>query len=221
MKVPKAYSILLIGTGIFVYWLIVAMNIEYSIDNELNGFPPRHEITAYRANTSGILNSVDVDPEYLETLRPAVEEYREQHKDIFQVIVFNTFSQLSAATGFLILFSGAILLLIQKLRHVSNSIEQKPVSVKWQIMCSFLPGFDLWALYRIQKLRIGGAVIAIMYISSLLSFYSISPPFETFGFIQGIEGLILAFFFYLWSRDWNRNLTSKEYSRKDTTVFMG
>ena len=202
-KLPKAYSILLIGTGIFVSWLYMFGYVVIGINEGLEGFPTITEINY-------LLDNISI-------------ENAKEHNNAFTTFLMFVLGLFGAGVGSLVLFSGGMLLLYERIKAIkSYSIKRKPVSLVWQVVCSFLPGFDLWALYRIKKLRIGSIVYAIPYAGSLLSIYAITPEIDLLIPISFGVGLLFTIFVYLWSRDWNNKLKSATISDlKDRPVFTG
>jgi len=101
-------------------------------------------------------------------------------------------------------------------------VKQKSVSVNWQTVFVFIPFVDLWATYRIQKLRmylliflIGFGTAAILFqIASFgtVGFFIEDPEviYSNSLYIGGNIGMILVQFalqVYLirkWSKLWNK-----------------
>ena len=106
-----------------------------------------------------------------------------------------------------------------------NVVKKEPVSVNWQTLFIFLPIVDLWATYRIQKLRLyllifylgfglGGILLEIaLYPDAYFSDeFMESDSFMTDEFSEIGLGLILAsialgiILIRKWSREWNEKL---------------
>ena len=202
-KLPKAYSILLIGTGIFVTWLYIFGHFVIGINEGLEGFPTITEMYS-------LVNNMSI-------------ENLTENTNAFIALFMIVLGIFGAGVGALVLFSGGILLLYERIKGIkSYSIKRKPVSLVWQVVCSLLPGFDLWALYRIKKLRIGSIVYVIPYAGSLLSIYAIIPEIDLSIPISFGVGLLFTIFVYLWSRNWNNKLKSATISDlNDRPVFTG
>ena len=101
-------------------------------------------------------------------------------------------------------------------------VKQKPVSVNWQTLFVFIPIVDLWAFYRIQKLRMslliflvgfGGAAIALSFATLGIEGFLAEDPEEIYSnsaYIGSSIGLTIAQFalaIYLirkWSKEWNK-----------------
>lgn len=105
-------------------------------------------------------------------------------------------------------------------------VEQKPVSVNWQTLFVFIPFVDLWASYRIQKLRmflliflvgfgIGSTLILIAVFGVEVFFMEDVDEFSSNFTLIGVHiGLTIAQFalaVYLirkWSKEWNKKFES-------------
>ena len=100
-------------------------------------------------------------------------------------------------------------------------VKQKPVSVKRQTVFALIPSVDVWAFYRIQKLRkfilivlalgFGFAPISLS-VSASIDVDNISSPLELYtnpiflaymiGSIGTLHGT-LVYFIRRWSKEWN------------------
>ena len=86
-------------------------------------------------------------------------------------------------------------------------VKQKPVSVKWQVVFSFIPILDFWASYRIEKLRL---YLLIVYGTILGSFgiYAIifTPDKIVLIIISIVFQPVVIYLFVNWSRKWNQKI---------------
>ena len=100
-------------------------------------------------------------------------------------------------------------------------VKQKPVSVKQQTIFALIPSVDVWAFYRIQKLRkfilialgLGFAFSPVsLAVSSSIDMSTISSPLDLYSnpiFLMYIVGTIatlhgtLVYFIRRWSKKWN------------------
>ncbi len=102
-------------------------------------------------------------------------------------------------------------------------VKQKSVTVAWQVVFTFIPFVNLWAFYRIQKLRlylliiIGSSIIAgiimgiIMVIIMGIAFGSPGSSMEMLDVSYYISSIgvsiaiqLLAIYLVVkWSRNWN------------------
>jgi len=186
---PKAYSILLFGTGIFVSWLYILVYAIIGIIDNTEGFATIYEIDSLLKDFTA-------------------ENVKENNETITTLLLYGL-GAYGVIVGILILLLGGIFLLYEKIRRINSyEIKIKPVSLFWQVVCSTLPGFDLWALYRIKKLRIGSIVYAIQYVSVLFTIYSGMSQIDLPSIISIGLGVIFSVVVYLWSRNWNNELKS-------------
>ena len=106
-------------------------------------------------------------------------------------------------------------------------VKQNPVSVNWQTLFVFIPIVDLWAAYRIQKLRmflliflvgfgIAGMVIQFAVLGDELFFMDEQEDiFSNSPYLGSNIGLTLLHFglaVYLirrWSKNWNKKFESQ------------
>lgn len=100
-------------------------------------------------------------------------------------------------------------------------VKQAPVSIGWQTIFVFLPILDLWAFYRVQKLRMslliflvgfGAVALALQFAVFGSGGFSIEDPdtiYSNNAYIGSIIGLSIAQYslaVYLvrrWSKKWN------------------
>ncbi len=95
-------------------------------------------------------------------------------------------------------------------------VKQKSVTVAWQVVFTFIPIADLWAFYRIQKLRLylliiyGGNIITGIIIGIIFGFtYQLMEMPDDFSYyipsiVTAIAFQLLAIYFVVkWSRNWN------------------
>ncbi len=100
-------------------------------------------------------------------------------------------------------------------------VKQKPVSVNQQTIFALIPSVDVWAFYRIQKLRkfilialgLGFAFSPIsLAVSASIDMSTITSPLDLYSnpiFLMYIVGTIatlhgtLVYFIRRWSKEWN------------------
>ena len=95
-------------------------------------------------------------------------------------------------------------------------VKQKSVTVAWQVVFMFIPFVNLWAFYRIQKLRlylliiIGSSIIAgiIMGITfgftgSLMEMPDVSSYYISSIVVSIAIQLLAIYLVVKWSRNWN------------------
>ena len=101
-------------------------------------------------------------------------------------------------------------------------VKQKPVSVKLQTIFALIPSVDVWAFYRIQKLRkfilivlaLGFAFSPLsLSVSASIDMDAITGPIDLYtnpiflayviGSIAALHGT-LVFFIRRWSKEWNK-----------------
>ena len=99
-------------------------------------------------------------------------------------------------------------------------VKQKSVTVAWQVVFTFIPFVDLWAFYRIQKLRL---YLLIIYGGNIIAGIIIGITFDFTGSLMEmpdassyyIPSIAIAIAFHLlaiylvvkWSRNWNRKFS--------------
>jgi len=104
-------------------------------------------------------------------------------------------------------------------------VEKKSVSVNWQILFAIIPVINLWAFYRIEKLRLYLIVIiAILVVEFLITQATLDEQdFECFwGLIECemnnritylisvflvIEAVIYIVLIRMWSKEWNSKIS--------------
>ena len=97
-------------------------------------------------------------------------------------------------------------------------VKQEPVSVNWQTLFAILPVVQLWAFYRIEKLRLGLLlVIVVNYGIPYLLIFSIATVSQGYGDPAGSEWMIILFyvlaivvpirFIRKWSKQWNEKFS--------------
>ncbi|MBP0119252.1 MAG: SHOCT domain-containing protein [Nitrosarchaeum sp.] len=86
-------------------------------------------------------------------------------------------------------------------------VDQKPVSVEWQIVFCIVPYFWIFAFYRIEKLTMGIILgIASVGIGIAIQIWSPIP----YGFVLAIllSTGVAIYFIIIWSRDWNAKISN-------------
>lgn len=105
-------------------------------------------------------------------------------------------------------------------------VTQKPVDVKLQTIFALVPSIDVWAFYRIQKLRkfilivlcLGFAFSPIsLAVSAEIEASNISSPLDLYtnpifllyvvGSIGTLHGTLI-YFIRKWSKEWNEKFQS-------------
>jgi len=121
--------------------------------------------------------------------------------------------------GVLLLFIGGMKLVYEKIKSQKNIVEQKRVSLSWQIVGSMFPGFDLLVLYRIKKLRIGSMVYSLLYVLPLVIY------FTGLYSMSGIDCLLIGFGYVvlvlIWSRQWNEQFCRLNDTRIPVKMWIG
>ena len=99
-------------------------------------------------------------------------------------------------------------------------IEKKPASINWQTLFVIIPIINLWACYRIEKLRLYLIVIIAMIVVEFLVVALIFPEnFDTFyGLTEtepynriiileiGVEVAISIVLIRKWTKEWNSKI---------------
>ncbi len=100
-------------------------------------------------------------------------------------------------------------------------VKKQPVSVKRQTIFALIPSVDVWAFYRIQKLRkfilialalgFGFSPISLL-VSASIDMSTVTGPLDLYtnpvflgyviGSIASLHGTLI-FFIRRWSREWN------------------
>ena len=111
-----------------------------------------------------------------------------------------------------LLFVGVFLMIIGGPKFIteqqkkSENIVFKKVNLFWQVIGSTVPGFDLFVMYRIKKLRLGIIVFSIQCALWVgLDFSGISNTFLDIDTIFVAIGY--AVIVYIWSRRWNKQFS--------------
>jgi len=194
----RGLSIIIIGGGIFLFWILFFAYGFIAAEKGYEDFPTFYEMFKAGTDARTVEGLESVDMEAL--------------GGIFMLIL----GIFGAAIGVIVIFAGGLVMLYEKLRkHDLFSVKKKTVSPVWQIICVFIPGFDLWAVYRIKKLRYGLAVWGISYITTFAEIYEIIPVISIpYGFTVLLT-LVYAYFVYRWSKDWNNKIKSPAISEED------
>jgi Gpi18-like mannosyltransferase len=66
-----------------------------------------------------------------------------------------------------------------------------------------VPGLDLWVIYRIEKLRLGGIIYSVNFTLGVIGIYFTTPDFDTSSLISIVVSIVFAYFVYRWSKEWN------------------
>jgi hypothetical protein len=120
--------------------------------------------------------------------------------------------------GGLLMGLGSLKFFLEK--QQDSKFDFKKVSLFWQVVGSAIPGFDLFVMYRIQKLRLGSIVYASQIAVWTISLHSgISDAVDTnIALLVGIGYVIIV---YIWSKKWNeqfneslKNENEKSHQRR-------
>ena len=93
-------------------------------------------------------------------------------------------------------------------------VQQKPVTIKWQIIFVFIPFLNLYAFYKIQKLRL--YLCFFMPLSLILRFLEVAfdtvPSGRLIWFIlaicfAGLQIGLSIWFVLKWSKQWNEKFS--------------
>ena len=99
-------------------------------------------------------------------------------------------------------------------------VEKKQVSVNWQSLFVIIPILDLWATYRIKKLRLYLLITIVFVVTELIiesSIFGVDSYFMEQKDLSGQSGLQAAFILIeigisiilvrKWSREWNEKIS--------------
>ena len=113
--------------------------------------------------------------------------------------------------------------------------KKEPVSIFWQSIIMIIPTFDLFAAYRVEKLRkyllfiIAYYIIAIILLVILFpinddaldkKLFFLDPTFDDGGIGIGMELIAIGISIILirkWSKEWNAKLLNHENTAKPNT----
>ena len=94
-------------------------------------------------------------------------------------------------------------------------VEKKPVSVNWQTLFAIIPIIDLWAFYRIEKLRMLILVVIGMFVVSFIVgfvegflFFGMSDFFTWIVILVGV--IISIILIRSWSTEWNEKFETSD-----------
>ena len=105
-------------------------------------------------------------------------------------------------------------------------VNKEPVSVNWQSLFIIIPIIDLWASYRIEKLRFYLLIIIAMLVTEVLieseifgaayfdwDYIMTEQEENNLSIVQGVfivvEIVISVILIRKWSKEWNEKLTTK------------
>ena len=111
---------------------------------------------------------------------------------------------------------GGLKFILEK-QQISEDSELKKVSLFWQVVGSAIPGFDLFVMYRIQKLRLGSLVFASQFVIFTVSLHSgVSSEIDTnIGLLVGIGYAIVV---YIWSKRWNEQFRDDLQTNNEKSI---
>jgi len=191
----KGIPVILFGAGATFFWISVFLSIFIAIQQGVEGYPTEFSPQTWINNLRSLDSFLNND----------------SAADILLIFI----SIFGVFVGLFIMFLGALVLTTEiSTKQKVHDVKRKRVSIVWQIIFSFVPGLDLWVIYRIQKLRLGGIIYSINFASGMIGMYFVTQDFDTFGEISIIGSIIFAFFVFRWSKKWNANLDNdiKKYS---------
>lgn len=106
-------------------------------------------------------------------------------------------------------------------------VKKEPVNVNWQTLFVFIPILDLWAAYRVQKLRMflliflvgfGGAsiLIEIAFLENIDGMLELSPNYVIPDYVVAgiyisitvVNFVVAVILIRKWSKEWNNKLKS-------------
>ena len=94
------------------------------------------------------------------------------------------------------------------------TVKQEPVNIKLQIIFAFIPILNLYAFYKIQKLRLSLLIFLPLGFLSRLLEEAIVRVNDTSGMftilsilIIGIEIGVLVWLMHKWSKQWNEKFS--------------
>ena len=102
-------------------------------------------------------------------------------------------------------------------------VKKEPVSVNWQTLFAIIPIINLWACYRIEKLRlyllviiailvVEFLVVALIFPENFDAFYGLTEseqPIDNSIYILeiGVEVAISIVLIRKWSKEWNESIS--------------
>ena len=147
------------------------------------------------------------------------EEYMKMHNSIpYLKTVGQTISN---AIGMTLLVVGIAVYFIDKRKGkpIYFSNKNKPVDVGYQIAFVFFPGLDLYAFYKVKKLRMYLLIILAIAIPTAISVWVLSDSSYNYLIITGVTLSTGIYFIQKWSRKWNKQFDNPEPSN-DGNVFF-
>jgi hypothetical protein len=95
---------------------------------------------------------------------------------------------------------------------MKNMVKQSTVNIKLQILCGIIPFVWIWALYRIEKIRVGIPLFLIGGFAVSIGF-QIFVPFP-YGTASAIIASIMLWIYFIrkWSIEWNRKISGTDVS---------
>ena len=176
----KGIPVILFGAGATFFWLSILVAIEIGAEGYPSEFSPQTWINDLQE----------------------IDSFLSDDSSTFVLMIF--FSLFGAFVGLFVMFLGSLILTTEiSTRQKINEIKRKKVSIVWQVIFSFVPGLDLWVIYRIEKLRLGGIIYSVNFASGLIGVFFMTQDFDTSSLISIIVSIIFAFFVYRWSKEWN------------------
>ena len=96
-------------------------------------------------------------------------------------------------------------------------VKQEPVNIKLQIIFAFIPFLNLYAFYKIQKLRLALLIFLPLGFLSRLLEATIVRVNDTSGMLfvlsilfAGLSIGVLVWLMHKWSKQWNEKFSDKE-----------
>jgi len=102
---------------------------------------------------------------------------------------------------------------MKKTQYARSMVEEKEVSVGWQMFFVLVPFVDIWAFYRIKKFWLGlitvlAVVFGFAYVAGFgerLLLWNISLEEEISLYI--VDWIVAVFLIRKWSMSWNEKVT--------------
>ncbi len=180
----KSSSLILIGTGIFIAYAYLALSV--------------YAIVVFTEDDTALRQIWNISS-------PLTIDNLSENVVGFTSLMLVLLGFVGMGLGILLLLIGGAKFVNEKRKSQEITIEQKRVSIIWQVVGSFFPGFDLWVLYRIKKLRNGSIAYASQFAIWLgLDFLELNLVTPVDGFLVSIGYAVVVFIF---SRQWNKQFS--------------
>jgi len=180
----KGIPVILFGSGTTFIWLSFFLSILIPIQQGVEGYPSEFSPQTWMRDLQNF------------------DSFANDESAGFILLIF--ISVFGIFVGLFIMFLGLLVLTTEiSTKQKIHDVKRKYVSIVWQVIFSFIPGLDLWIIYRIEKLRLGGIIYSINFASGILGMYFATPDYDVSLAVSIIISIIFAFFVFRWSKDWN------------------